>query len=137
MDALIRRCAKHIRQAQALVILSGAGMSVDSGLPDFSGDQGLIKRLEKVEGDYRNIISPKYFEEKPEKFWYIYGDRYNQYTKATPHKGYELLLDICEKKKEYFIRTSNVDNMWARAGFDQERIYEIHGSIYHLQCHSC
>ncbi len=62
-------------------------MSVDSGLPDFSSDQGLISKLIKNNKnlDYRNIINPIYFNEKPEKFWYIYGDRYNQYKKAQPH----------------------------------------------------
>ena len=59
-------------------------MSVDSGLPDFASDQGIIQQIIKNERnmDYRDIINPKYFEKHPEKFWYIYGDRYNQYKKA-------------------------------------------------------
>lgn len=54
-------------------------MSVDCRLPDFSGDQGLIKQIIETHNavDYREVINPKYFENHPSKFWYIYGDRYN------------------------------------------------------------
>lgn len=84
--------------------------------------------------DYRDIINPKYFEAHPEKFWYIYGDRYNQYKQAQPHQGYHLLKEMCinDKKGEFFVHTSNVDNMWIKAGFPQDKIYELHGNIFNL-----
>ena len=111
-------------------------MSVDSGLPDFASDQGIIQRIIKDNKnmDYRDIINPKYFKAHPQKFWYIYGDRYNQYKKALPHQGYHLLRELCmnDKKGEYFVHTSNVDNMWSKAGFPQDKIYELHGNIFNL-----
>ena len=72
-------------------------MSVDCGLPDFRSDQGIISKMLKVEKslDYREIVNPLYFELKPDKFWYIYGDRFNQYSESEPHTGYFHLLDIC------------------------------------------
>jgi NAD-dependent SIR2 family protein deacetylase len=113
---MIKRAASHIKDCDALILTSGAGMSVDSGLPDFSSDRGIINKIigNNPNLEYRNIINPIYFDENPEKFWYIYGDRYMQYKKATPHKGYALLKEICEKQKQgnYFIQTSNVDGMW-------------------------
>jgi NAD-dependent SIR2 family protein deacetylase len=68
-------------------------MSVDSGLPDFASDQGIIHQVVRSEPnkDYRHIINPAYFQTNPAKFWYIYGTRYNQYVNANPHKGYHLL----------------------------------------------
>ena len=57
------------------------------------------------------------------------------YRKAEPHVGYEVLLDIVEKSpkvKDYFIVTSNVDGMFEKAGFDPEKIWEIHGNIHYF-----
>jgi NAD-dependent SIR2 family protein deacetylase len=88
-------------------------MSVDSGLPDFSSDRGIINQIisSSKNLDYRNIINPLYFEENPAKFWYIYGSRYMKYQNCTPHKGYDMLKQICTnlKRGNYFIQTSNVD----------------------------
>jgi NAD-dependent SIR2 family protein deacetylase len=76
---MIQRAAIYVRECDALILTSGAGMSVDSGLPDFASDRGIINKIIKGDPnlDYRNIINPQYFEAYPEKFWYIYGDRYN------------------------------------------------------------
>lgn len=70
-----------IKESEALVITTGAGMGVDSGLPDFSGDGGLIEQLQKREKilKYWQIISHNYFDDHPDKFWYLYGDRYMKY----------------------------------------------------------
>jgi NAD-dependent SIR2 family protein deacetylase len=58
-SALVKRAATFIKEADALIITSGAGMSVDCGLPDFSGDNGLIKKITEANNeDYRNIINP-------------------------------------------------------------------------------
>ena len=74
---LLKRAAVHIKSADSLLITSGAGMSVDCGLPDFSGDNGLIKKIKAAYNtDYRNVINPRFFETNPRNFWYIYGDRY-------------------------------------------------------------
>ena len=94
---MIKRVATYIKQFDSIVLMSGAGMSVDSGLPDFASDRGIIQKLISRERnlEYRDIINPAYFKKNPEKFWYIYGDRYNQYTTALPHLGYHLLQEIC------------------------------------------
>lgn len=54
------------------------------------------------------------------------------YSKAEPHLGYKLIKEICEMKgSDYFVFTSNVDNMFKKSGFSQEKIYEMHGNIFH------
>lgn len=95
---IINYAAQVMKDAEVLFVTSGVGMSVDSGLPDFRGDHGVMKLLKKVDKnlDYKDIINPRYFETHPEKFWYIYGDRYNRYKNTKPHKGYLQLKDICE-----------------------------------------
>lgn len=87
---MIKRVASYLKECDSLIVFSGAGMSVDCGLPDFASDQGIIQRVVKQEKnmEYRDVINPDYFQKHPEKFWYIYGDRYNQYKEAQPHEGY-------------------------------------------------
>ena len=72
---MIKRVASYITECDSLVLMSGAGMSVDSGLPDFASDQGIIHQVVKSEPnkEYRHIINPAYFKSNPQKFWYIYG----------------------------------------------------------------
>ena len=78
---LISLAADKIKKAEAILFTSGAGMSVESGLDDFRGPNGIIPKLKLFEKDldYRDIINPQYLKNKPERFWYIYGDRYNKY----------------------------------------------------------
>ena len=87
---MISRVASYLKNCDSLIVFSGAGMSVDSGLPDFASDHGIIQKIINNEKnmEYRDIINPKYFQDNPRKFWYIYGDRYNQYNHAIPHNGY-------------------------------------------------
>ena len=133
---IIKRAASYIKSCDALIVMSGAGMSIDSGIPGFTGFKGLIKAI-GADVDYRNILNPAYFKDYPSKFWYIYGHRYNLYSDAIPHKGYHHLLEVCANKSDFFIQTSNVDNMWIKTGVDPIHIYEMHGNIYHLQCYQC
>ncbi len=60
------------------------------------------------------------------------------YRKVNPHKGFEILLDFNKKyNKQVFALTSNVDGQFQKAGFLEDKIYEVHGSIHHLQCDKC
>ena len=84
---MIKRAASYLKECDSIVLMSGAGMSVDSGLPDFASDRGIIQQIvaRQPGNDYRQIINPAYFKSNPHNFWYIYGDRYNQYLHAQPH----------------------------------------------------
>jgi NAD-dependent SIR2 family protein deacetylase len=108
--------------------MSGAGMSVDSGLADFRSLNGIFDRLKKREKhmEYYDIMNHKYFEGHPERFWYLYGERYNAYKAATPHNGYNILKQWGEvlKKGKYFSYTSNVDGHFIKAGFPENKLVE-------------
>jgi NAD-dependent SIR2 family protein deacetylase len=126
-----------VDQAYAVVILSGAGMGVDSGLPDFRGTKGLWKEypeLGRRDLDFEEMANPKWFRDDPKLAWAFYGHRLHKYLKVKPHAGFDMLLALCEKKKDYFVVTSNVDNQFQKAGFDSSKIHEIHGSLLHIQC---
>ncbi len=138
MNDLYRKAAKIISEADALLITAGAGMGVDSGLPDFRGPEGFWKAyppLAKFRIRFEEMANPKWFDTNPKMAWAFYGHRLNLYRNTKPHKGYEILLKIANTKPfKYFIFTSNVDGHFQKAGFDENRIVEIHGSIHYMQC---
>lgn len=125
-----------IKEADAIVITAGAGMGVDSGLPDFRGDEGMWKAypaLGEKKISFSSIANPAAFTNNPELAWAFYGHRYDLYSEITPHEGFSQLLELC-KEKDHFVVTSNVDGQFQKAGFSEDKIYEIHGRIHKFQC---
>lgn len=135
-----QRAAQAIREADGLLIAAGAGMGVDSGLPDFRGKNGFWKAYpalghDKI--DFPSIASPESFMQMPERAWGFYGHRLKLYRDIVPHDGFRLLRELGAKLPlGAFVYTSNVDGQFQKAGFSQNNVCEIHGSIHHLQCMS-
>lgn len=138
LAASYRRCAELIGQADGLLITAGAGIGVDSGLPDFRGGQGFwgaYPALGRARIAFEQIANPAAFENNPQQAWGFYGHRLNLYRRTVPHEGFHILRAIGERMPEgAFVFTSNVDGQFQKAGFADERICECHGSIHHLQC---
>jgi NAD-dependent SIR2 family protein deacetylase len=136
--AQIERAASLIAGADALIVAAGAGMGVDSGLPDFRGNAGFWRAypaLAAAQIAFMDIASPAAFRSAPRRAWGFYGHRLALYRATTPHAGYGLLRRWGEAKRSgCFVFTSNVDGHFQKAGFDPLRIDECHGSIHHLQC---
>jgi NAD-dependent SIR2 family protein deacetylase len=134
----IAEAAEVIRAADALVIAAGAGMGVDSGLPDFRGRDGFWRAYPKLAAlrlDFESIATPGWFDEDPELAWGFYGHRLELYRRTRPHAGFSLLLEIARGKAHgAFVLTSNVDGQFQRAGFEPERVLEVHGTIHECQC---
>ncbi len=133
-----RRAAEAIKNARALVITAGAGMGVDSGLPDFRGDRGFwnaYPMYERLGLSFVQAANPAHFERDPAFGWGFYGHRTNLYRETVPHAGFSILRGWIERLGlDWFVVTSNVDGQFQKAGFAEERILEVHGSIHHLQC---
>ncbi len=135
---ILSNAARVIRQAHTLVITAGAGLGVDSGLPDFRGDRGFWKAYPLYESlgiKFTELATPRHFVEDPEFAWGFYGHRANLYRETAPNIGFAILQDWINKfNLECFVLTSNVDGQFQKAGFDPDNIVEAHGSIHHLQC---
>ena len=134
----IKRAKRVVAEADALIITAGAGMGVDSGLPDFRGVEGFWKAYPKVRElglKFEELANPEWFMNDPHLAWVFYGHRLHLYRDTLPHRGFERLLALSNTKKyESFVFTSNVDGQFQKAGFPEERVMECHGSIHHLQC---
>jgi len=138
----LKNAAKIIHNADALLISAGAGIGVDSGLPDFRGNMGFWKAyppMAKLGISFVEMANPHWFQKDPHLAWGFYGHRLNLYRRTEPHDGFKLLLELAiQKEKGYFVFTSNVDGQFQKAGFDENNIEECHGSILHFQCtNSC
>lgn len=133
-----QKCAELISSATGLLVTAGAGMGVDSGLPDFRGSAGFWNHypaLGKRGMGFTGIANPAAFRANPELAWGFYGHRLNLYRKAVPHQGFEILREIGGRMPDgMFVFTSNVDGQFQKAGFDPRSICEVHGSIHFLQC---
>ncbi len=138
MTDIYKKAAEIIQNAEALIITAGAGMGVDSGLPDFRGNKGFWNEYPAISHlgiSFAEMANPQWFEKNPKLAWAFYGHRYNLYKNTNPHKGFQILLKWGEQKTYgYFVYTSNVDGHFQKAGFDDYKIEEVHGSINHLQC---
>lgn len=88
---------------------------------------------------FQDCANPAFLHSHPKYFWGFYGYRLDMYRKITPHSGFKHLLDICKMGniKDSFVVTSNVDGHFQKAGFNEKKVYEIHGSIHHMQCNNC
>jgi NAD-dependent SIR2 family protein deacetylase len=134
-DPLFDRAAEAILQADQLLIGAGAGMGVDSGLPDFRGPEGFWRAypaLGRRQIRFEEAANPIWFEREPQLAWSFYGHRLLLYRNTVPHAGFGLLREIAKRIPTH-IYTSNVDGQFQRAGFTEDQIFEVHGSIHHLQ----
>ncbi|MEM7385569.1 MAG: Sir2 family NAD-dependent protein deacetylase [Verrucomicrobiota bacterium] len=132
------RLTEFLASADAVMIAAGAGMGVDSGMPDFRGPQGFWKAYpayEKLGFNFQEMANPRHFRENPELGWGFYGHRSNLYRDLAPHSGFnDLLIYARARAKGFFVLTTNVDGHFQKAGFPSETMLEIHGSIHHHQC---
>ncbi|WP_306744434.1 SIR2 family NAD-dependent protein deacylase [Saccharothrix yanglingensis] len=130
MTEALDRAADLVRDADALLVCAGAGMGVDSGLPDFRGTSGFWRAYppyERLGLGFEELADPVHFAEDPALAWGFYGHRLHLYRGTTPHAGFGVLRSWGAR-----VLTSNVDGQFQEAGFPH--VAEVHGSIHHLQC---
>lgn len=135
---LIQRAADIVAGAKALLITAGAGMGVDSGLPDFRGPEGFWRAYpayRRLGLNFAALADPRHFRQDPALAWGFYGHRLYLYRATQPHAGFATLKRWGERMPGgYRVFTSNVDGQFQRAGLAEVTVTEAHGSIHHLQC---
>ena len=124
------QAAELITGADAVLVCAGAGMGVDSGLPDFRGTEGFWRAYppyERLGLKFEEIADPVHFADDPALAWGFYGHRLALYRATVPHDGFAVLRSWGAR-----VFTSNVDGQFQKAGFAD--VAEVHGSIHHAQC---
>lgn len=136
-DHLLATAAEIIQSAWALVIAAGAGMGVDSGLPDFRGNEGFWQAYPPFRHlglRFTDLANPAWFRNDPALAWGFYGHRFNLYRRTLPHAAFQILRRwAATRPGGAFVFTSNVDGHFQRAGFADYQVVECHGSIHRWQ----
>jgi NAD-dependent deacetylase len=126
----VERLAELVESRQPCVVLTGAGISTESGIPDFRSAQGIWKRFDPME--YAHIDA---FLADPVKVWDFYGKRLDALGEAEPNDGHRALAALEERGWIEGVVTQNVDGLHARAG--ARELVEVHGSLRTVRCLHC
>jgi len=128
------RVAQILRRASRLVVLTGAGVSAESGIPTFRGADGYWTVGSE---NYRpqELATWKKFDEMPEELWRWYQYRWGVCTKASTNPGHHALVDLEGSfQGDFLLVTQNIDGLHKQAGSDPARLCEIHGRIDQMRC---
>jgi NAD-dependent deacetylase len=128
-----RRCADMIDRSEKCVLLSGAGMSTNAGIPDFRGPNGIYRR--EMQTNPELIFDIDHFIEQPEFFYSFHRNFLQELGKVDPTFAHYFFADLEKKGKMLGIVTQNIDALHQKAG--SEKVYEIHGSTWKSHCISC
>jgi NAD-dependent deacetylase len=123
--------ARRIREARSVVALTGAGISVPSGIPDFrTPGTGLWENVDPMEVAHIDV-----FRRDPEQFWHFYGDRFQTLEDRRPNGAHRALAALEQAGLLDAVITQNIDRLHHRAG--SRTLIEVHGTIDHSSCPAC
>ena len=128
----IETLQKWIDESNRIVFFGGAGVSTESGVPDFRSVDGLYNQ--KYDYPPEEILSHTFYRRKPEEFYRFYRDKM-LYTDALPNKAHLKLAELEEKGKLTAVVTQNIDGLHQAAG--SKTVYELHGSVLRNYCENC
>jgi NAD-dependent deacetylase len=129
-ENLYYSASELMQHANRVVILTGAGMSTEAGIPDFRSPSGWWNKM-----DPRKVATVEALETNYDLFHSFYSYRIEQLDRTTPHRGHELIAQWEHSGKVTLVATQNVDGLHQLAGCS--RVQELHGSILTYRCHSC
>jgi NAD-dependent deacetylase len=125
------RLAGLIRSAGSVVALTGAGISVPSGIPDFrTPGTGIWAMVDPMEVAHIDV-----FRREPERFWDFYGHRFTTLRDKRPNRAHEVLVELERRGLLAAVVTQNIDGLHEAAGVQE--LVEVHGSISHASCLVC
>jgi NAD-dependent deacetylase len=127
---LVEELARLIRERQPCVVLTGAGISTESGIPDFRSPTGIWAEVDPFE-----VASIEAFRRNPEHVWSFYRARIHVLLEAEPNRAHHALAALERRGLVQAVITQNIDLLHARAG--SEEIVEVHGSIATSTCLRC
>ncbi len=132
MNDKILQLKKMIDGCDNIVFFGGAGVSTESGIPDFRSPNGLYKQKYKYSPEY--MLSHSFFEKEPKKFFTFYRDKVLSLD-AKPNSAHLALAEIEKQGKLRAVVTQNVDGLHQAAG--SKMVYELHGSVLRNYCQKC
>ena len=123
-----------IASSRSIVVFTGAGISVPSGIPDFRSADGIYNQKTKIKASPEDIISHSFFVNNTEDFYSFYKEKMC-YPKAEPNAAHKYFADLEKKGKNVIVVTQNIDGLHQKAG--SRIVYELHGTIHQNFCTRC
>jgi NAD-dependent deacetylase len=127
---LLEKAREWIREARSVAVLTGAGISAESGVPTFRGPGGLWRQYRP-----EDLATPEAFRRDPRLVWEWYDWRRQRIAQARPNAGHEALVRLERSKPRFWLITQNVDGLHERAG--SRRVIKLHGDIWLVRCVVC
>jgi NAD-dependent protein deacetylase/lipoamidase len=115
-----------------ILVITGAGVSAESGIPTFRGKDGYWRNL-----DATKLATPEAFQRNPELVWEWYRERRQRIRNAQPNAAHEAIARLAQRTDEFLLVTQNVDDLHARAGMPAKKMVQIHGDIFITRCSRC
>jgi len=115
-----------------VLVITGAGVSAESGIPTFRGKDGYWRNLDPIK-----LATPEAFERDPELVWQWYRERRQRIRNARPNAAHEAIARLAQRANEFLLVTQNVDDLHQRAGLKNGEIVQIHGDIFVTRCSRC
>jgi NAD-dependent protein deacetylase/lipoamidase len=130
----LERARSLLGGARQVVVLTGAGISTDSGIPDFRGPEGVWTKNPEAE----KTATLSYYLSDPEVRKRAWQNRLSSPTwSAEPNDGHRALVELERQGKLHTLVTQNIDELHQEAGTDPAKVVEIHGTMRHVVCMSC
>ncbi|MDD3588625.1 MAG: NAD-dependent deacylase [Thermoguttaceae bacterium] len=131
VDLRVNKLVEYLDQATRIVFLTGAGMSTDSGIPDFRSPEGIYNTTTS-----EDVFAIATFRRDPSQFYRVISPLYRQILNAVPNSGHVAIAHL-EKatSKEIVVVTQNIDTLHSKAG--SSVVHEIHGTLRTLTCQDC
>lgn len=126
----LSRLKEQVASATDIVVLTGAGISADSGVPTFRGEDGLWRNFRA-----EDLATPEAFERDPRLVWEWYNWRREVLSTKKPNDAHYALAQLESRAERFQLVTQNVDGLHRVAG--SKNIYELHGDIWKTRCTSC
>jgi NAD-dependent deacetylase len=136
MDS-IRQVADALEKAQRILIITGAGVSADSGLPTYRGLNGLYNGMTEEGIPIEAALSGTVFKHRPDVSWKYLAELGRACLKAKPNASHEAIAALQRLKPESWLLTQNIDGFHRQAGSPSDRLIEIHGEMGPLFCTAC
>jgi len=115
-----------------VLVITGAGVSAESGIPTFRGKDGYWRNL-----DPTKLATPEAFARDPDLVWDWYRERRQRIRKAQPNSAHRAIANLALQAGEFLLVTQNVDDLHLRAGLAAEKMVQIHGDIFMTRCSRC
>lgn len=128
----IDRFRQLLRQSQRAVVFTGAGISTESGIPDFRGPNGLWKKMKPI--DFQDFINSEEVRQRSWQQWFEHG---HALLNAKPNAGHKVIARLVGQGRVSAVITQNVDNLHQDAGVPDDRVIELHGNATYAKCLSC